>query len=63
LHAIQSSALPRTGLLEQPTNDQTTKPQEKENAMLIQPKVRQASLIIFATALLLILPNLTRLLY
>ncbi len=29
--------------------------------MFKQPKVRQAGLIVFATALLLILPNITRL--
>ena len=33
----------------------------RRSAMFRQPKVRQAGLILFATTLLLILPNLTRL--
>ncbi|MGH8434170.1 MAG: hypothetical protein ACRERX_06740 [Pseudomonas sp.] len=34
---------------------------KRQNAMFKQPKIRQASLIVFATTVILILPNLTRL--
>ena len=35
--------------------------QKRQLAMFKQPKMRQASLIVFATTVILILPNLTRL--
>ncbi|MGA6104525.1 hypothetical protein ABS648_19765 [Pseudomonas solani] len=34
---------------------------QRHKAMFKQPKMRQASLIVFATTVILILPNLTRL--
>jgi hypothetical protein len=34
---------------------------QRQQAMFKQPKMRQASLIVFATTVILILPNLTRL--
>ena len=38
-----------------------TNKKKRQMAMFKQPKIRQASLIVFATAVILILPNLTRL--
>jgi hypothetical protein len=38
-----------------------TKKNKRQMTMFKQPKIRQASLIVFATTLILILPNLTRL--
>ncbi|MEX6503333.1 hypothetical protein [Pseudomonas zhanjiangensis] len=35
--------------------------EERQMAMFKQPKIRQASLIVFATTVILILPNLTHL--
>ncbi|NQD94492.1 hypothetical protein HP532_17755 [Pseudomonas sp. CrR25] len=38
-----------------------TNKNKRQIAMFRQPKIRQASLIVFATTVILILPNLTRL--
>lgn len=38
-----------------------TNKKKRQIAMFKQPKIRQASLIVFATTVILILPNLTRL--
>ena len=38
-----------------------TNKNKRQMTMFKQPKIRQASLIVFATTLILILPNLTRL--
>lgn len=38
-----------------------TNKNKRQMAMFKQPKIRQASLIVFATTLILIIPNLTRL--
>lgn len=54
------------GVTQQPDSSETgalrhTNKKNRQVAMFTQPKVRQASLIVFATMLILIVPNLTSL--